>query len=138
MTGNSSAVVAKVKEWIECAEEDLLLARHALTLTSSCPYRLIAYHAHQCAEKYLKAFLVFHLVDFPYTHDIQYLLDLCSQKADWPTALAEADSLTTYSITTRYPGRPIVVKEEVENAIELASQVKSIVRRSLLDEGLIF
>jgi hypothetical protein len=60
----------KVKEWARSADEDLRLARHGLALKSACPYRLIAYHAQQCAEKYLKAFLVFEGVDFPYTHNI--------------------------------------------------------------------
>lgn len=34
-------------------------------MPGSRPYRLIAYHAQQCAEKYLKAYLVYHDIDFP-------------------------------------------------------------------------
>jgi hypothetical protein len=41
------------------ADEDLRLARHAFKLKSATPYKLIAYHAQQCAEKCLKAYLVF-------------------------------------------------------------------------------
>lgn len=38
-----------------------------LRMESGCPYQLIAYHAHQqCAEKYLKAFLVYLRQDFPW------------------------------------------------------------------------
>lgn len=43
-----------VREWIELAEDDLRVARHTLTIKRRCPYRLVAYHAQQCAEKYLK------------------------------------------------------------------------------------
>jgi len=71
MSDTEPAVVAKVRQW----------ARHALTLTSGCPHRLIAYHAQQCAEKYLKAYLVSAGVDFPYTHNISRLLELCEQHA---------------------------------------------------------
>lgn len=53
----------KAREWTRSADEDLRLARHGLSLKSACPYRLIAYHAQQCAEKYLKAFLVSEGVD---------------------------------------------------------------------------
>ena len=39
-----------VKQWLEHAEEDLRLAKHAFKLSSSRPNKLIAYHAQQCAE----------------------------------------------------------------------------------------
>ena len=70
----------QVFKWIEIAEEDLLLANHAFTLESNVPYRLIAYHSQQCAEKYLKAFLVSRLVDFPYTHNLEALVNLCEKE----------------------------------------------------------
>jgi HEPN domain-containing protein len=84
---NQSEVTKKVGQWLDYAEEDFRLAQYALTLSSGCPYRLIAYHAQQCAEKYLKAYLVYHMVDFPYTHDMQNLLELCAGKASWPESL---------------------------------------------------
>jgi HEPN domain-containing protein len=69
--------IQQVIEWVSYADEDLLLAKHELTLAEKCPYRLVAYHAQQCAEKYLKAYLIFCGIDFPYTHDISELLELC-------------------------------------------------------------
>jgi len=51
-------LIHKALQWLAHAGEDLTMARHTLKLKSSCPYRLIAYHAQQCAEKSLKAFLV--------------------------------------------------------------------------------
>jgi HEPN domain-containing protein len=71
MTVNPVEILKKARKWLAYAEEDLRLAKHGLTMSSSCPYRLIAYHAQQCAEKYLKAYLVFKRVDFPYTHNIR-------------------------------------------------------------------
>ena len=61
------------------AEEDLRIAKYSLTMESSCPFRLIAYHAQQCAEKNLSrkfSGLVFHHIDFPYTHSITRLLEI--------------------------------------------------------------
>ena len=72
----SNEVIIKVKKWTNYAEEDLRIAKYSLTMESSCSFRLIAYHAQQCAEKYLKAFLVFHHIDFPYAHSITKLLEI--------------------------------------------------------------
>lgn len=58
-------VLRKVMQWLSFADEDLVLAKHGLTLPSGCPYRLIAYHAQQCVEKHLKAYLVYRGIDFP-------------------------------------------------------------------------
>ena len=73
----------KVRRWLSYADEDLLFAQHGLKLTTSVPYRLIAYHAQQCVEKCLKAYLVHKVIDFSYTHDISRLLELCAEHAAW-------------------------------------------------------
>ena len=67
MTAPPDEIVAKVREWAAHADDDLRVAEHTLTLPDECPYRLVAYHAQQCAEKYLKAFLVLRGIDFPFT-----------------------------------------------------------------------
>ncbi len=99
-------VLHKVKQWLIHGDEDLRLASFAMTFQGKeePPYPLVAYHTQQCAEKYLNAFLVYCVVDFPYTHNISILLELCDEYADWPEELQDADKLTLYSITTRYPG----------------------------------
>lgn len=130
-------IARKVKLWISHAEEDLRLAQHGLKLKSSCPYRLIAYHAQQCAEKYIKAFLVYHKIDFPYTHNISRLLELCAEKADWTEKIKEAEELAPFAITTRYPGEyEEVTKENVVRAIKIAKSVKRTVRAALAQEGI--
>jgi HEPN domain-containing protein len=57
------------------------MADVAIKLKSNVPCRIIAFHAQQCAEKYLKAYLVSQKVDFPYTHSIATLLKLCGKYA---------------------------------------------------------
>ena len=129
----NESILHKVKQWSAHGDEDLRLAVHAMTLQpGEPPYRLIAYHAQQCAEKYLKAFLVYCGVDFPYTHNISTLLELCSEHADWPAELQEADQLTLYSIATRYPGEDEEVTDaEATRAIEIAQEVRNRVRIEL-------
>jgi HEPN domain-containing protein len=132
-------ILRKVSHWLEFAEEDLRLARHGLTLTSGVPYRLIAFHAQQCAEKYLKAYLVYHGIDFPYTHNIARLLELCAQKGDWVIEVSEAEELTPFAITARYPGEDEKVTEkESVHAIEVAEKVRNIVRKALHRDGMDF
>lgn len=138
MRSNDREVARKVAQWLEHAEEDLRLARHALKLKSAVPYRLIAYHSQQCAEKYLKAFLVLKRVDFPYTHRIMILLELCEGKADWLEDLWDVDELTQFAITARYPGvEEKVTRKEALRSIALASKVRKAVRDDLKKRGLI-
>jgi HEPN domain-containing protein len=130
-------ILKKVMQWLSLADEDLNLASHALGLGAQSPYRLIAYHAQQCAEKCLKAFLVYHNVDFPYTHNIRRLLKFCEEHAEWTDNLKDAEELTPYAITARYPGEEEEVTEpEAKRAIDLAQQVREQVRNALEQLGL--
>src|SRR4030042_1110933 len=132
----STEIFRKVKQWMIYGDEDLRLARHALTLLSGCPYRLIAYHAQQCAEKYLKAYLVFHRIDFPYTHNISRLLELCEENSRWPGKIYEAEELTPFAITARYPGEDEkVTRKEAIRAMDIATKVRQTVRKTLKKEG---
>jgi len=125
-----------VRQWLEHAEEDLRLAKHAFKLSSSRPYKLIAFHAQQCAEKYLKAYLALKKVDFPYTHNISLLLEMSSKHAAWVKDLREAEILTDYAVTARYPGTESVTKKEAELAVKIADKVRSVVRKALKQEGM--
>jgi HEPN domain-containing protein len=134
MTAISIELVKKARKWVSHAEQDLRLAKHGLTISSSCPYRLIAYHAQQCAEKYLKAYLVFKQLDFPYTHNIRSLMQLCV--GDWIVEISDADELTPYAVTTRYPGiDDRVTRKDAIYAVELAKKARKVVRRVLRAEG---
>lgn len=136
MSATDNDIAQKVRQWMDYADEDLRLAEYALQMESGCPCRLIAYHAQQCAEKYFKAFLVYHRRDFPYTHNISTLLELCRQHADWMDSLEPAEILTAYAITSRYPGDDEGVSfPEARQAVETAESVKSALR-TLLENAL--
>jgi HEPN domain-containing protein len=121
---------------MDYANEDLCLAEYGLNMESGCPFRLIAYHAQQCVEKYLKAFLVYCRQDFPFTHNISTLLELCRIHADWADSLSEAEKLTPYAVTARYPGEAeVVTLDEASNAVRTARQVKSLLY-TLLDNAI--
>jgi HEPN domain-containing protein len=44
-------------EWVKKAEDDLKTAAHTLKLGKTCPTNTVCFHAQQCVEKYLKAYL---------------------------------------------------------------------------------
>ena len=129
-------VLRKVAQWLTYGDEDMRLARYGLTMATGCPYRLIAYHAQQCAEKHLKAYLVFREHDFPYTHNILRLLELCPREEGWLKTLEDAKGLTPFAITLRYPGaEETVTREEALRAIEVAARVRQVVRDALARAG---
>ena len=111
MSAADKPLARAVHQWLELGQEDLRLAEHAFSLASSCPFRLIAYHAQQCAEKRLKAYLVHKRVDFPYTHNIATLLELCEQIGGLPRSLDEAEELSVYAVAARYPSAQEAVTE---------------------------
>jgi len=137
MSALDEKIVHRVREWMQYADEDLRLARHGLTMSSSCPHRLIAFHAQQCAEKCLKAYLLYHRVDFPYTHDIAKLLTLCAEHAVWTQELQDAERLTPYATTARYPSKVGgVTRREALRAVQTAARVQKVVRKALTEAGM--
>lgn len=136
MSAIDPATAKWVRHWVNYAEDDLRLAKCALSISGNVPYRLMAYHAQQCAEKYLKAYLVFHNTDFPYTHSIKTLLKLCGTHAAWASELNDAEDLTPFAITARYPGEDTnVSKKAALHAIKLAEKVRKTVKKALQKEG---
>jgi HEPN domain-containing protein len=89
----------------------------------------VGFHAQQAAEKYLKAFLVGHQVEFPKTHDIEDLLQRVSRVArPLADALAAVAALTPYAADVRYPGEvPDPTAEQARTALRLAQQVRDAV-----------
>ena len=129
-------VVRNVSTWARYAEDDLTYARYGLAMGDRCPFRLVAYHAQQCAEKYLKGYLVLAGVDFPYTHDIERLLSLCASAGASVDGLLGAAELTPHAVVARYPGEADeVVRTDAERAVQLAELVKQAVRQWLADAG---
>ncbi len=64
-------------EWVAKAEGDFIVAERLLRARKQPVYDAICFHAQQCAEKYLKAFLQENDRDVPKTHKLLDLLKLC-------------------------------------------------------------
>jgi len=97
-------------EWMRYAEADLALAR--APLPEGAFYEQLCFHAQQAVEKSLKALLVRSNIDFPFTHDLQLLVDLLPAGIPTTPALVVAARLTPFSVGGRYPGEEEPVSEE--------------------------
>ncbi len=119
------------KEWVDKAEEDFNSAAvllHAGVVPLPSP---ACFHCQQCAEKYLKAYLQEHMVEFASRHELMPLLNLCvSLDGEFQTIKRELEKLNKYAVAVRYPG--VVVKADTaEEALNSAGRVRSFVRRKL-------
>jgi HEPN domain-containing protein len=113
-----------VGDWLQRARSDLSLGRVALQTKGVFPEEA-CFHAQQCAEKALKAFLLKLRVDFPRTHAIEVLLDLLKEQGmEIPAEVDRAFELSQYAVQTRYPGEwePVTKNEAIE-ALERAALV---------------
>lgn len=115
------------------------MANLGFALGENAPLHLIAYHAQQSVEKYLKAYLVFYSVEFPYSHNLLRLLDLCPDKDTWVGKMSNLQKLIPYAVSTRYPGiDEEVTEKEAREAVEIAINTTQIIRSVLLKKGVDF
>ncbi|HEY0349397.1 MAG TPA: HEPN domain-containing protein [Pyrinomonadaceae bacterium] len=92
-------------EWIGKAEGDFATAQRELNAIQHPNYDAVCFHAQQCAEKYLKAFLQETNIAFPKTHDLTDLLALTlSVEPSWSSLTSDLNVLSSFAVEYRYPG----------------------------------
>lgn len=122
---------AYLKEWVHKAEEDFVVATTLIRKRKSPTPNAVCFHCQQCAEKYLKAFLVKHAVFFPKTHDLLVLQNLCLSVNPSFFHIGDLlDHLTPYSVEFRYPGVSATL-EEARAAIKVIKEVRQFIRNQL-------
>jgi len=117
-----------VNNWIIKADHDLGTAK--ITFLHIPEYLdTVTFHCQQAVEKYLKSYLIFLEIDFKFTHDSVYLLDLITLKDKAFSEFYERVSeLESYAVEVRYPNETIFLsKEKVESAIRTAEAVRAVV-----------
>lgn len=126
-----------VRKWILKAENDLKIGKDEM-LTEEPVTDPVCFHMQQCVEKYLKAFLIYHIKEIRKTHDIAELLTMCLEIDDTFQKLFDinAHELTDFAIEVRYPDElyfPSI--EETKEAIDIAEKVKEFVLKKLKEKG---
>jgi HEPN domain-containing protein len=118
-------------EWVEKAEGDFATASREIRVRKSPNYDAGCFHAQQCAEKYLKAFLQEAEIPFGKTHHLIALLELVvSVERFWELLRPQLQSLNAYSVSVRYPGE-VADKAIGREALHLAKTIRSEARQNL-------
>lgn len=117
-------------EWVEKAEEDyrilLLIQREQNSMYSG-----ICFHAQQCIEKYLKAWLQEANVPIPRTHNLKKLLELIVPTVPmWHTWEPDFSALSRHAVAARYPGSSATA-DNASHAMHVCDAVCQAVRTQL-------
>jgi len=91
-----------IKAWLSSAEMDIENIRQIINNEHLTP--VACFHAQQCVEKCLKAFLELELSSVPKSHDILNLYGRVSQHVDLHLDLILLQKLNNLYIESRYPG----------------------------------
>jgi HEPN domain-containing protein len=120
----------EIKQWIIKGDHDLGTAQ--ITYLYIPEYLdTVTFHCQQAVEKYLKAYLIFLVTPFKFTHDLIYLLELISEKdTDFDVYYDLLSELQGYAVEVRYPNDTIYLsKEKVEKAIQIAREIRELITR---------
>jgi HEPN domain-containing protein len=118
-------------EWIAKADGDFATARRELGATDYPNYDAVCFHAQQCAEKYLKAFLQEAGITFPKTHDLAALLaSTLSIEPTWSSMTADLNTLSAFAVEYRYPGESADL-DEARESFQKCDNVRQVIRLAL-------
>jgi len=124
------------KGWFLKAEQDIKNIEIILDANSTdAPYDTLCFHAQQASEKYLKGFLAFYSLPIPKTHDIEELIQLCSQiNNEFSEIIVDSVILSQYAVSTRYDFEFWPDREEAQESLRIALQIKKAVLEKLPGE----
>ncbi len=117
----------ETREWVQKAEGDYQVAKREIRAENAV-YDAVCFHAQQCVEKYLKAWLVENSRSFPRTHDLVVLFDLCKNEVSELTPhRASLAFLTTFAIAFRYPGEQ-ATEDDAREAVQTMETLRALIR----------
>ena len=115
--------------WFTKAEADLQTAE--LLLNAANPLLdIVCYHAQQCAEKYLKGYLVARSIPFKFVHELAYLTRLCvEQEPEFSEIIDIASELQDYATGVRYPDDELdePTLQEAQKAVACAKEIRDFI-----------
>jgi HEPN domain-containing protein len=123
--------IKDIEQWIIKGDHDYGTAK--ITYLHIPEYLdTITFHCQQAVEKYLKAYLIFISIDFKYTHDLIYLLELITQKdSDFNSFFSKVSELQGYAVEVRYPDETVYLSDDV---VVKAMKTVKIIREIVTDK----
>ena len=120
-----------LRNWVFRAREDIAVIDSLFDTDPVFYSSTICFHAQQAVEKFLKAFLVYHNIDFPRTHDVDFLLLEC-KKIDSKNFEFELGSLSDFGVNIRYPDDFYIPdKEETIGYYDVAHAIQAVVEKKI-------
>ncbi len=114
-----------VRGFLRKAASDAIALDASLTAGA---FDAACFHAQQVAEKYLKAFLVHSGREFPFSHNLSKLVELCAASDDLFRSLSTLVApLTPYAVELRYDEDFWPSRETAQEARAAAEAVKEFV-----------
>lgn len=98
-------------------------------------YEDYCFDAQQAVEKALKSLCILKNIEFPKTHNIDYLIELLEKESIYvPAEVKKAKILTDYAVEGRYPENlDTIDEEEYQKAIEITENVLKWVEQKLTE-----
>ncbi len=120
-----------VDEWIQKAEGDFQTAEREMRARKAVNYDAVCFHCQQCAEKYLKGFIIQHNLTFKPIHDLETLLGwITPTHPQFDSIRDPLLLLNDYAVDIRYPG-DYADREEASEAAKAMRRVRDFVRQQL-------
>lgn len=111
-------------EWIEKAEGDFRTAMREFRARKKPNYDAACFHAQQCAEKYMKAYLQEKSVSVDKTHDLLRLVSLMPMVVGLQAMKAQLALLSSAAVEFRYPGEQ-ASRETAKECIQVCKSVRT-------------
>ncbi len=117
-------------EWVQKAEGDYdAIKLHRQVVSPN--FDLICFHAQQCIEKHLKAWLQEANIRFSKTHDLESLLDLIVPTISaWDAWRVDFSTVSDHAVDFGYPGKSATA-ENAEHATQVCTEVRQVIRSEL-------
>lgn len=117
--------------WTEKAEHNFIAAEHLFELPEHELTDIVCFHCQQCAEKYLKAYMVWAHIDIPKTHDLRLLWDLVPKELSSELDREQVIPLNRYAIEDHDPSdEEPITGTDAKHALEMAQAI----RRAVLEK----
>jgi len=120
-----------VNEWVDKAEADFRTAHRELPIKEDPNYDLVCFLVQQSVEKYLKALLSNHQIEFEKTHNLLFLLEkLIGILPLWEAWVPSMKTIKQYYVQFRYPGASAEY-EDAARAFDIAKGFREAARKEL-------
>ena len=120
-----------VEEWIRKAEGDFVSALREYRARKLPNFDAAGFHAQQCIEKYLKAWLQIHNIRYEKIHDLLALKELClSSFSELELYAKSLGYLNQFAVAFRYPGES-ASREQAKFAVKIMKKLRLVIRRRM-------